>query len=298
MPNLTVVSSTDENPTNYNVSIREPLKGVDQPYEGIMVLTYDLSPSNTYTRNTPSADSIRSNSSLDYGSWKVLAEFDETKGYQAYDLHAYVFDEVDGYVETLQPEDAYAETGPYWDILQHVDDSYIPINSIQENRYLIGSEGPGGGYIAFDKGTRDTRDWELSGDDGRFIAGEEQPSVEPWRYLEVAHETWNQESGDPLLEYSDSDSDSGAESSCESYSAGEAENPIDDWYLPSFTELVMGLDNLYLHDAGGFTSGNRYWFSGMNDNGQHQTIDLSNYKIFTIDTALYKSNYTRPVRRF
>jgi hypothetical protein len=280
---------------NYNVSIGQPLKGVDQPYEGIMVLTYDLSPSTTYTRDTPNTNSIRSNSSLDYGSWKVLAEFNETKGYHAYDLHAYVFDEEDGYVETLQPEDAYAETGPYWDILQHVDDSYIPINSIQENRYLIGSEGPGGGYIAFDKGTRDTRDWALSGDisnDGMFIAGEEQTSIDPWRYLEVAHETWHADDGDPLLEYD------AAVSYCEGYSTGDDENPIDDWYLPSFTELVMGLDNLYLHDAWGFTSVNRYWFTGENNEGYNQTIDLTDYTIVPIKTDQYKSNCTRPVRRF
>lgn len=72
-------------------------------------------------------------------------------------------------------------------------------------------------------------------------------------------------------------------------------NTYDDWFLPSFHELELMYQNLYLNGLGGFIS-NAYWSSSEDDADQAWFVNFSNGLLSSEDKSL--ETWVRAVREF
>jgi hypothetical protein len=189
--------------------------------------------------------------------------------------------------------------------------------------YSIGSTGPGGGIIFFDKGVSDTTTGTWS-----TVSGwnpHEIDASESWRYLEVATASWYgatepEAKWDPRAAASvagigltnntpiglgkentetivDAFGDAGyAAKLCDAYTGGG----YNDWFLPTVGDLQILWKNLkddYFDDAG-FTLSKSYYTSCEAGPQQAWLVLFSDGSQFYAGWYKWDEFYVRPVRRF
>lgn len=159
--------------------------------------------------------------------------------------------------------------------------------------YVLGDEGPAGGWIVY----VDSRD-----------------DHDGWTYLEAAPAGWHENGEDPAVAWGEVGVEVGAGATArgaglantmaalehsDEYAAGLVDglviNGFDDWFLPSQDEMFQVYENLFRRDLGGLTRGN-YWTSteAGEDRAQAYNFQTGGRTAATKDTE-YR---VRPVRAF
>ncbi len=186
--------------------------------------------------------------------------------------------------------------------------SNLTLEKVCENQteYTIGSNGPSGGIVFYDK--------------GQYSNG--------WRYMEISttdlttsqwgcfgSDVFNSSGTDVGTGYFNSVSIANFHNSLTNYylnpslcnnanngtvSTKNTLNAVfggnNDWFLPSIDELNLVYTNLHLQNLGNFSS-TSYWSSSQNDANTAKTIDFSNGNL-SIQQKFEAQNKTRAIRYF
>ncbi len=161
--------------------------------------------------------------------------------------------------------------------------------------YAIGTVGPGGGYVFYDKGS----------------------DVDGWRYIEAAPYGWFDGGDDPLMIWGGYGISIGTAESVGTgrnntelivnelgnnyYAAKICEsaiiNDLSDWFLPSIEEVNLMYDILLLNNLGNLLNEYDYWSSSDSDSISHALSKLfSNGGV--MGELKNTHNWVRPVRYF
>lgn len=167
----------------------------------------------------------------------------------------------------------------------------VTFNTTSNTPYTIGLPGPAGGFVFYDKGSY-TNGW-------RYLeaAPYDQSNGVVWGCNPTLIGNTGTQLGDgynnSVLILSGCTSSNIAASICDTAII----NSFSDWYLPSFYELDLMYDNLYLMSIGNFTL-NRYWSSSEYNSTSAYYLDYANGSWSTSNHGKNNLYKVRAIRRF